>query len=175
LLTVGSELVETQSQIDQQKERLRERVALFNRFFSGLSEELYGEQYLLHFEETKRGSLAFQLSAVGSNVGTGKKASQTAAFDLAYVQFLIASGINFPRFVCHDGVESIHGNQQVALLQNALHLEGQLIISTLRDKLPDMPADFIEGHTILQLSQDDRLFRLGDQLKPVEHPEPALA
>jgi len=175
LASVSMEMVETQIQIEQQKELLRERVALFNRYFSGLSEELYGEQYLLHFEETKKGALSFQLSAVGSNVGTGKKASQTAAFDLAYIQFLITSGINFPRFVCHDGVESIHGNQQVALLQHAVHLEGQLIISTLRDKLPTLPGGFIEKHTVLELSQDDRLFRLGDKTQTSARREPALA
>jgi uncharacterized protein YydD (DUF2326 family) len=166
LAFVESDLDASQQQIEKEKELLQDRVALFNRFFSELSQELYGEQYLLHFEETKRGSLSFQLSAVGANVGTGKKTSQTVAFDVAYISFLYSAGINFPQFVCHDGVESIHGNQLVALLTRAARLDGQLIIATLRDKLPAMSDGFIEQHTILELSQGDRLFRLGDQGVP---------
>jgi hypothetical protein len=50
------------------------------------------------------------LKAVGAKVGEGKKASQAAAYDIAYVKFLRDAGINFPTFVCHDGVEAIHAN-----------------------------------------------------------------
>ncbi len=168
LASVESEIHETQIQIDKEKALLQDRIALFNRSFSSLSQELYGEKYLLHFEDTKRGSLKFQLSAVGSNVGTGKKASQTAAFDVAYIEFLRAFGINFPKFVCHDGVESIHDNQLSALLLRAAKEEGQLVIATIRDKLPPLPDGFVLAHTILELSQDDRLFKLGDQAVSIE-------
>jgi uncharacterized protein YydD (DUF2326 family) len=157
---VDKRLNETREQIEKEKSQLRDRVSVFNEYFSQLSKNLYGEQYLLHFDETDRGSLSFQLAAVGSNVGAGKKASQTAAFDLAYVKFLRKTGINFPTFVCHDGVEQIHGNQLAALLTEADKLDGQLILATLRDKLPPMPGKFVESNTVLELSQDDRLFRI---------------
>jgi uncharacterized protein YydD (DUF2326 family) len=150
----------TKTKIEDGTSLLQERVAIFNKYFSKLSEALYGEQYLLHFEETSRGAIAFELTAVGSNVGAGKKMSQTAAFDLAYVQFLTETGINFPKFVCHDGVESIHGNQLEALLRIANDVDGQLILSTLRDKLPETVEALVEECTVLQLAQDDRLFGL---------------
>jgi uncharacterized protein YydD (DUF2326 family) len=150
----------TQAEIEKGKAQLGERVATFNKHFSELSKALYGEQYLLHFDETEKGSLVFQLSSVGSNVGSGKKASQTAAFDLAYIEFLRDAGINFPKFVCHDGIESIHGNQLTALLERAAQIDGQLIIATLRDKLPVMARNFVVENTILELSQDGRLFGL---------------
>lgn len=157
---VESRLAATKKQIDQDKEKLRENVSIFNRYFSRLSKDLYGEEYLLHFDETDRGSIVFRLSSVGSNVGSGKKMSQTAAFDLAYVDFLRETRIPFPTFVCHDGLESVHGNQLAALLNTAAALEGQLIVATLRDKLPVMPDAFITENTVLELSQDDKLFRL---------------
>jgi len=160
LAHVEERLQKTKEQIEEGKTRLRHHVAIFNKYFSELSKALYGEQYLLHFDETDRGSLSFQLMAVGSNVGAGKKVSQTAAFDLAYIEFLREAGIGFPRFVCHDGVESIHGNQLSALLNAANQLDGQLVLATLRDKLPTMPGEFIRENTILELSQDDKLFRL---------------
>lgn len=154
------QLERTRREIEEGKALLSDRVAIFNRYFSTLSEQLYGEQYLLHFEETPKGSVSFDLTAVGSNVGAGKKASQTAAFDLAYIEFLRETGINFPHFVCHDGVESIHANQLAALLETAAGIEGQLILATLRDKLPEMPDAFIEQNTVLELSQEDKLFKL---------------
>jgi uncharacterized protein YydD (DUF2326 family) len=157
---VEKELEETKEQIENGKALLRDRVSVFNKYFSELSKVLYGEQYLLHFDETERGSLAFQLTAVGSNVGAGKKVSQTAAFDVAYIEFLRDTGINFPKFVCHDGVETIHGNQLSALLIAADQLNGQLVVATLRDKLPTMPDKFLEKNTILELAQDDKLFQL---------------
>jgi len=157
---VSNRLAATKEQIDKGRARLSENVATFNRYFSKLSKELYGEEYLLHFDETERGSIAFRLSSVGSNVGSGKKMSQTAAFDLAYIEFLRATQIPFPTFACHDGLESVHGNQLASLLRIASTLNGQLIVATLRDKLPAMPGKFIADNTVLELSQDDKLFRL---------------
>jgi uncharacterized protein YydD (DUF2326 family) len=160
IANVEAELEDTRAKIEQGKAQLKERVAIFNKHFSELSKLLYGEQYLLHFDETSRGSLSFQLTSVGANVGSGKKASQTSAFDLAYIRFLNETSINFPTFVCHDGLESIHGNQLSALLITADQLNGQLIVATLRDKLPSMGDGFIAKNTILELSQDDKLFGL---------------
>ena len=157
---VDKRLEETRAQIESEKSLLRDRVSILNQYFSELSKNLYGEQYLLHFDETDRGALSFQLAAVGSNVGAGKKASQTAAFDLAYIKFLRRTKINFPTFVCHDGIEQIHGNQLAALFNEADKLDGQLILATLRDKLPPMPLKFIENNTVLELAEDDKLFRI---------------
>ncbi len=158
--TTEANLKATQARIEDGKKLLGVRVAIFNKYFAELSKELYGEQYLLHFEETDKGALSFALTAVGANVGTGKKMSQTAAFDLAYIAFLIEAGLHFPRFVCHDGLEAIHGNQLYALLTAASESQGQLILATLRDKLPQMPADFVAHNTILELSHGDKLFGL---------------
>ena len=160
ITAVEMQLKTTKDQIEEGKALLHDRVGVFNKYFSELSKTLYGEQYLLHFDETDKGLLSFQLTAVGANVGAGKKLSQTAAFDLAYIKFLQETGINFPGFVCHDGMESIHGNQLTALLATANQIDGQLILATLSGKLPQMPDNFIEANTILELSQDNKLFGL---------------
>lgn len=157
---VEKRLLATKEEIEAGKELLRNRVSIFNKYFSELSRTLYGEQYLLHFEETERGSLSFELTAIGSNVGSGKKMSQTAAFDLAYMEFLRETGINFPKFVCHDGLEAIHGNQLSALLAAANASHGQLILATLRDKLPSIENNFIKENTIIELSHEDKFFRI---------------
>lgn len=150
----------TRKTMEDGKAQLTQRVSLFNEFFSSLSKELYGEQYLLTFDESKNGSIVFSLTSIGANVGAGKKVSQTAAFDIAYIKFLRAAGINFPTFVCHDGVEAIHGNQLSELLMTANALDGQLVLAAIRDKLPGISETFLDENTILELAQDDKLFRL---------------
>jgi uncharacterized protein YydD (DUF2326 family) len=160
LENIDRELESTKQTIEDGKSELTQRVSLFNEFFSALSKELYGEQYLLTFDESKDGSIVFSLTSVGANVGAGKKVSQTAAFDIAYIKFLHAAGINFPTFVCHDGVEAIHGNQLSALLTTANALDGQMVLAAIRDKLPGISDTFLEKNTILELSQNDKLFKL---------------
>lgn len=157
---IDSKLDATRKTMEDGKAQLTQRVSLFNEFFSSLSKELYGEQYLLTFDESKNGSIVFSLTSIGANVGAGKKVSQTAAFDIAYIKFLRAAGINFPTFVCHDGVEAIHGNQLSELLTTANGLDGQLVLAAIRDKLPGISETFLEENTILELAQDDKLFRL---------------
>ncbi len=154
----NTRLKATSELIEREKGALRNRVDIFNKHFSELSALLYGEEYLLHFDENDAGNISFELTAVGSNVGAGKKASQTAAFDLAYIDFLHDTKINFPKFVCHDGVETIHDNQLAALLQLATEVDGQLIVATLRDKLPPLAPEFLRENTVLELGQDDKLF-----------------
>lgn len=160
LEAIDEKLKETQKGVEEGKALLTKRVATFNEFFTELSKKLYGEQYLLTFDESKKGAIVFSLTSVGANVGAGKKASQTAAFDIAYIKFLKASGINFPRFVCHDGIEAIHGNQLAELLSTADSLDGQLVLATIRDKLPPGNDEFIAQNTVLELSQDDKLFKV---------------
>ncbi len=157
---VDNRLSVTHDQIAKEKAALQQRVSIFNKYFSRLSKLLYGEEYLLHFEETTKGLLVFKLTAVGANVGAGKKASQTAALDLAYISFLNEAKINFPKFVCHDGMEQIHGNQMLALLTEANALEGQLILATLRDKLPQLTPQFLKENLALELGHDDKFFRI---------------
>lgn len=157
---IDSKLDATRKTMEDGKAQLTQRVSLFNEFFSSLSKELYGEQYLLTFDESKNGSIAFSLTSIGANVGAGKKVSQTAAFDIAYIKFLRAASINFPTFVCHDGVEAVHGNQLSELLTTANGLDGQLVLAAIRDKLPGISETFLEKNTILELAQDDKLFRL---------------
>ncbi len=160
LFQVDTALDNTKKRVEEEKSALSARVAVFNKYFSQLSETLYDEQYLLHFEETKNGSISFQLAAVGANVGSGKKMSQTAAFDMAYMQFIHEAGISYPNFVCHDGLEAIHSNQLVSLLSIADKIDGQFIVATLRDKLPTVSSEFIIANTVLELSSDDKLFRM---------------
>lgn len=156
---IDNDLAATKITLDLGKARLEANVAIFNKYFSNLSQVLYGETYLLHFDEdAKTGSFKFSIAHVGDNVGTGKKATQTAAFDLAYIQFLEEIRLDFPRFALHDGLEAIHNNQLAGLLIQASKSTGQLIVATLRDKLPPMHSTFIEDHTVIELSQEDKLF-----------------
>ncbi len=152
-------LAATQKRLESGKKNLQECIQSFNKFFTKLSKKLYEEAYILHFDEDKNGSFKFSIAHVGSNVGTGKKATQTAAFDLAYIDFLNEKNFGFPKFVLHDGLETIHDNQLIILLEEVAKSSGQLVIATLRGKLPNLKEKFVIEHTIVELSQQDKLFR----------------
>jgi hypothetical protein len=57
-------------------------------------------------------------------------------------------------------MEQIHSNQMLALLTEANKLDGQLILATLREKLPPLTPTFLTQNTVLQLGHDDKFFRI---------------
>jgi uncharacterized protein YydD (DUF2326 family) len=150
------ELEEINAGISSYDKEVETSIASFNKFFSKISEKLYGEQFIL--SQTHNGR-AYQLnvSSLGG-LGTGKKKGLTAAFDIAYVEFCDEKNIPCLHFVLHDQVESIHNNQLSLLAEVTNETNVQFIVSVLRDKLPDdIDADH---YKVLSLSQDDKLFKM---------------
>jgi uncharacterized protein YydD (DUF2326 family) len=142
--------------IDSFDSLILERISRFNNFFSDLSNELYGEKYLLSHTKEKN-IYGLQVTNLENNPSVGKKKGQIAAFDLAYIQF--ADDVNIPclHFVMHDQLESIHDNQLSTLIRAANQMNGQCILSILRDKLPTQIE--VGQYVVLSLSQNDKLFK----------------
>lgn len=144
--------------IDSKDDLLRKRIAAFNRYFSDLSSRLYGEQFILSSDWGDKG-LELKISAIGGNLGTGKKRGQIAAFDLAYIQFADAEHIRCLHFVLQDQIENVHDNQITSLLTEIVgEVNCQYVLPVLRDKLP--PDLDVEAYQVLCLSQSDKLFRI---------------
>lgn len=136
---------------------LRKNITVFNQEFKKLSQNFYGEGYLLVQEDDEK---TFSIKDLGENVGSGKKKGQIAAFDLAYVQFLNEQVFYGPRFILHDSVEDVHTNQLKMIFECAEHLNGQLIISLLEDKVSFLEPSFLKNATVLELSPGDKFFRI---------------
>ena len=137
--------------------QIQNRITEFNKFFSVMSNSLYGETYLLSSQKNEKGYELIVTNLEG-NPSTGKKKGQIAAFDFAYIQFADRLDIECLHFIMHDELETIHDNQLNTIVEVANSINGQYIVPILRDKIPSNID--ISEFEVLSLSQNDKLFRL---------------
>lgn len=136
---------------------IQSRITEFNKYFSEMSNKLYGEYYLLSSQKNEKG-YDLIVTNVEGNPSTGKKKGQIAAFDFAYIQFADALDIKCLHFVMHDQLENIHDNQLNTIIDVANNINGQYIVPILRDKIPaNVNVDAFE---VLSLSQENKLFKV---------------
>ena len=136
---------------------IQSRITEFNKFFSVMSNRLYGETYLLSSQKNEKGYELIVTNLEG-NPSTGKKKGQIAAFDFAYIQFADELDIECLHFIMHDQLETIHDNQLNTIVEVANSINGQYIVPILRDKIPSNID--ISEFEVLSLSQNDKLFRI---------------
>ena len=137
--------------------QIQNRITEFNKYFSVMSNRLYGETYLLSSQKNEKGYELIVTNLEG-NPSTGKKKGQIAAFDFAYIQFADRLDIECLHFIMHDELETIHDNQLNTIVEVANSINGQYIVPILRDKIPSNID--ISEFEVLSLSQNDKLFRL---------------
>lgn len=140
-----------------------DRLTTFNTRFKKFSKRLYGEQFLLFRKKvnkdgTPASHLQFEVIGVTANPGTGAKKGQITAFDLAYIEFAREIGVPYLNFLLYDQIETVDGGDISTILERLVPEVGcQYVASILRDKAPE--GFDLNAHTILTLSQDDKLFR----------------
>lgn len=139
---------------------LKEQVKKFNKFFSSISQELYGERYALTFKkaQNKNGQQFYKFNAFNANMSPGKKQGEILCFDLAYLLFADEEKIPSLHFLLNDKKELMHDNQLMKVAEFVQSQNIQLIISILKDKLPAAILD--KAHIAVELSQKDKLFKI---------------
>ena len=143
--------------ISSKDSQIQNRITEFNKYFSVMSNRLYGETYLLSSQKNEKGYELIVTNLEG-NPSTGKKKGQIAAFDFAYIQFADKLDIECLHFIMHDQLETIHDNQLNTIVEVANSVNGQYIVPILRDKIPSNID--ISEFEVLSLSQDDKLFKI---------------
>jgi len=136
------------------------QIIKFNKYFSDISQKLYGENYLLKadIETNKNNQRVYKFSAFNTNMSTGKKQGEILCFDLAYILFANNENIPCLNFSLNDKKELVHNNQLLQVSEFVKDKNLQLIVSILKDKLPE---NIIEStHIALELSQESKLFRI---------------
>ena len=154
---ISTKLTEINEKILSKDDLIQSRISEFNTYFSEISNELYGEYYLLSSVPTDKGYDLIVTNLEG-NPSTGKKKGQIAAFDFAYIKFADALEINCVHFILHDQLENIHDNQLTTIIEVANQLNGQYIVPILRDKVPSNID--IKEFEVLSLSQSNKLFKV---------------
>ncbi len=143
--------------ISSKDSQIQDRITEFNKYFSVMSNRLYGETYLLSSQKNDKGYELIVTNLEG-NPSTGKKKGQIAAFDFAYIEFADKLDIGCLHFIMHDQLETIHDNQLNTIVDVANSLNGQYIVPILRDKIPSNID--IGEFEILSLTQDNKLFKI---------------
>ncbi|MGG7468316.1 hypothetical protein [Chryseobacterium arthrosphaerae] len=129
---------------------------IFNKYFKDFTLKTHGEQiYLFYNDQTGK----FDFDNIKGNVGDGYKKTDIIAFDLSFINYYYQLGFDYPRFSIHDKIEIIHKNQLKILFDITEDIEGQFIVSILRDRISFLGDKFIKDKGILELSQDDKFFR----------------
>ncbi|MDB4293322.1 DUF2326 domain-containing protein [Maribacter sp.] len=155
---ISEQLSDIDKSITDKDSLIQERISEFNKYFSSISNKLYGEQFVMSSDKSEKG-YELNITSLSGNLGTGKKKGQIAAFDLAYIQFADSLDIECLHFIIHDQIETVHGNQILNLMTTIINeINCQYIAPVLRDKLPsDMDTSIYE---VLKLSQESKLFNI---------------
>lgn len=157
LAQIDESLNEINLGISSKDSQIQNRITEFNKYFSVMSDRLYGETYLLSSQKNEKGYELIVTNLEG-NPSTGKKKGQIAAFDFAYIQFADKLDIECLHFIMHDQLETIHDNQLNTIVEVANSINGQYIVPILRDKIPSNID--ISDFEVLSLSQDNKLFKI---------------
>lgn len=143
------------------EEQLKKQITKFNKYFSAISNELYGEKYALKFDKEinkKTNKPVYKFSAFNLNMSSGKKQGEILCFDLAYIKFADAEQIPCLHFLLNDKKELMHDNQLIKVADFVERHKIQLVISILKDKLPEGLIN--KSNVVVELSQQDKLFRI---------------
>jgi len=93
-------------------------------------------------------------------MSSGKKQGEILCFDLAYTLFADEENLSCLHFLLNDKKELMHDNQLNRVSDFVRTKNIQLVISILRDKLPEGIID--KSNIIVELSQDSKLFKIED-------------
>lgn len=139
---------------------LKEQVKKFNKLFSSISQELYGEKYALTFKKmtNKNGQQFYKFNAFNANMSSGKKQGEILCFDLAYLLFADEEKLPCLHFLLNDKKELMHDNQLIKVAEFVQTHNIQLVVSILKDKLPMTILD--KTHIAVELSQKYKLFKI---------------
>ena len=141
--------------------KLKAQLVKFNRCFSTVSKELYDESYALTYKVStnkKTGKSTYEFNSFNANMSSGKKQGEILCFDLAYLLFAEKENIPSLKFLLNDKKELMHDHQLIKVAEYVRNKNMQLVISILKDKLPEEALD--TAHIVVKLSQNDRLFRI---------------
>ncbi|MGL4674692.1 MAG: DUF2326 domain-containing protein [Wohlfahrtiimonas sp.] len=129
--------------------------------FKVYTKSFYGTPYSfsLHFNN-ENGECMPEVDDVQSNNEGGLKRLEVVTFDLAYIKTVSDERALRPNFVLHDSIDEIDIQHIREIFNISMKLSGQHFVSLLTDKLSLEDYDKYKDRIILELSQDDKFFRV---------------
>lgn len=149
---------------DDFEQTVKRQLNKFNLHFSEISNQLYGEKYLVKYDidTNRQNKKLYKFSSFNTNLSSGKKQGEISCFDIAYTLFARQEGLSCLNFLLNDKKELMHDNQLVKIANFVNNNDIQFVASILKDKLPEELDK--EEYFVVKLSQQDKLFRIEDYL-----------
>ncbi|MCH5138519.1 DUF2326 domain-containing protein [Clostridiaceae bacterium UIB06] len=143
---------------------VKAQINKFNKYFSSVSNNLYGERYAIKYDiiENKKKQQLYKFNSFNANLSSGKKQGEILCYDIAYTLFADNEGIPCLHFLLNDKKELMHTNQLLKVVEYIKDKNMQLVISILKDKLPEKLKN--EKYYVVTLSQHDKLFRIENDI-----------
>lgn len=129
--------------------------------FKKYTHDFYGVEYKfsLHLDQEK-GECTPHVDDVESNNEGGLKRLEVVTFDLAYIKTVCDKRALRPNFVLHDSIDEIDIQHVRQIFDESIVLHGQHIVSMLSDKLNHKDYQKYKPHIILELSQNNKFFKI---------------
>lgn len=117
--------------------------------------------FILRFGlERKKDGRPFSIGNLVGSLGTGKQRGLIIAFDLAYLEYIKQIKCTSPDFLIYDQLENTHINQLDTIIDLATKTNSQIIFPILKERISDIDDKVIKEATILELSRNDKFFRV---------------
>ncbi|TVV49444.1 DUF2326 domain-containing protein, partial [Streptococcus pneumoniae] len=152
------EMIVKNNEIDYQK-----KMDIFNSYFKNVAGRINKEQPVLLYNP-KTNQFPVSIDQLSEGTSTGTRKSLIAAYDIAYQLFAREINKATPKFIVHDVLESIEGDDIRALVDEVESNQIQYISAILKEKLvaSGMSTEKQNEIIVLQLSMKDRLFERGN-------------
>ncbi|MEQ1977338.1 DUF2326 domain-containing protein [Xenorhabdus sp. SGI240] len=151
---MSGELETELSNVTSFEEKYIENFKDYTRYFYGVE-----YNFSLHLDQEK-GECAPHVDDVESNNEGGLKRLEVVTFDLAYIKTVCDKQALRPNFVLHDSIDEIDIQHVRKMFDESIKLSGQHIVSMLSDKLVQEDYQKYKRYIILELSQDNKFFKL---------------
>lgn len=152
-------IVQLEESISKETMYYQEKMGIFNKYFTKVSESVNGEKPLVIYDP-QTDSFPISISELNEGISTGTKKSLLAAYDIAYQLFAREIKKTVPNFIVHDVLESIEGDDLKSIVNEVESAEVQYISAILKEKLVSsgLSGGQISEMVILELSITNRLF-----------------
>ena len=155
------ELEETQFSISEEKDDIADNIALFNKYFEDFSRSIFKEYTnSLKYDADEGKGIPFSIINGNKNTGEGNPRAESMIFDLAFVKYLIEKRKKFFYFSIQDNLEAVDEEKLKIIFKKIIENGIQVVISILRDKISDALDEELEDHIKLELSPDNKFFKL---------------
>lgn len=154
-------LEELSGQLEEELNNVDVFEELFIENFKEYTKELYGVEYNFSLNlDKEKGECSPSVDEVQSNNEGGLKRLEVIAFDLSYIKTVCDKEKNRPNFVFHDSIDDISIELIEKMFNISIKLSGQHFVSMLSDKLTKGQYEKYKKHVILELSRDDKFFKV---------------